>query len=563
MAANRGAFLRSPNKCVERRPKLSRATFGTNMDGNFEETFWILLGLASTYSMSNSDQATKLLEEAKAIETKAQTPFRIRAQLEIHDDSEADAIRELSTQLLNLWHDMPLEARIETLQVILEAGIRTGDRSIVRKSINELVTLSTLPRVPPHKFFHAISQRGRRRLTQLFLTLHRNCEFEAEFCDCQNVGAVLRDYWGLLADGRKIQTTKNEIRFLFPERWRNVTDHLDALESQLKPLGVSSARIRQQGETISLVFGELEEEFKNSDDLADALSDLKVTHSIFCQPYMTKAGNRLEQFAAKLPRIQFSYGPFLAASDYFSTFGRNGEFLFNGYLQADLVAAQNLWTRDIFISSGIAKSRVSVIGDPLMWNLVGEPHSDVQPTYDLLWAPHFSRHGSSPKCPGYGNAEDDLSNILQIADEGVRVLIRAHPNMLKSLNKLRPDFRYQTVISESLKHPNITYSTGSIETDLLSAQRCVTDGVSIIIYACLLKRPVCIRRRPDSAGFRPEWRALINRLPQMTSVSLEGLPDVDNSSLDLNQQLAIEIAEINIDDRSPGEALLSALYDLR
>lgn len=533
------------------------------MEDNSAETFWTLLGLASTLFHSSPDQSVRILEEAKAIETKEQTPFRVRAQVEMCRDFDISKIRSLSEQLIDLSIGMSPEARQESLHVVLEAGIRIGDRSIVTQSINELTNLSTLPRVPLHHFFHALSTECRQRVVELFRELHHNCRAADQICACQQVASTLRDYWGLLADGRKIQTTKKEIRFLFPERWRNITDHLDALESQLKPLGVSSARIRQQGETISLVFGELEEVFTNTDDLADALSDLKVTHSIFCQPYMTRAGDRLAQLAARLPRIQFSYGPFLAGSDYFSTVGADGEFLFNGYLQADLVAAQNLWTRDIFISSGIAKSRVSVIGDPLMWNLVGEPHSEIQPTYDLLWAPHFSRHGSSPNCPGYGNAEDDLSNILQIADEGVRVLIRAHPNMLKSLNKLRPDFRYQTVISESLEHPNITYSTGSIETDLLSAQRCVTDGVSIIIYACLLKRPVCIRRRPDSAGFRPEWRALIDRLPQMTSVALEGLPDVDNSSLDLNQQLAIEIAEINTDDRSPGEALLSALYDLR
>ena len=531
----------------------------SSMDEKSEKTFWALLDDASTLSRINQEKAARTLADAKAIETEEQTPFRVRAQLEICVDSDTESIRELASHLLKLSHDMPLDARIESLQVILEAGIRVGDRSMVTSSIDELTTLAALPRVPPHNFFHAISALRRQRLIQLFLALHGGCDDEGEFCACQNVGGVLRDYWGFITCGRKVKASKQEAVLLFPEMWAGVTDHLDALADQLEPLGATCIRLARHAETISLRLNNHIEVFTDQNHLADALADIRIDYSLFCQPYMTQPSNQLERIISKLPRIQFSYGPFLAGEDYFSLIGPNSEFLFNGYLQADLIAAQNSWTREHFLTSGVHSDRVATIGDPLMWSLVNNPPQITTPTYDLLWAPHFSVHGALSNCKGYGNGEKDLASILEIADEGLKILIRAHPLMLASMNSNRQSSGLQAVINASLNHPNIVFSTSDIATDLLSSKQCITDGVSIIVYGSLLGRPVYIRRRPDSAGFRPEWQPLIERIPQISGIDLGYLHEFDDVTLTKIGDVAEFIGGVGPDKISPGEGLVTAL----
>lgn len=170
---------------------------------------------------------------------------------------------------------------------------------------------------------------------------------------------------------------------------------------------------------------------------------------------------------------------------------------------------------EAYRKGGALQQSVRWVGNPLLWQLMtltsGKKRSSLRTNgpsggaaVTILWAPHWAREWYG----GLGTTTfpETLLDICGIARDNpvVHFIIRPHPFLLEKFGIVASHTDQDELTRswlELLSLPNVTVSNASMGDDVMNADICITDGVSIIAYAAALGRHVVITRREGSPEF--------------------------------------------------------------
>ncbi len=172
------------------------------------------------------------------------------------------------------------------------------------------------------------------------------------------------------------------------------------------------------------------------------------------------------------------------------------------------------------------------IHEPLKTRLIPDPQAKLlsnyissrQPKHSVLWAPHWSQNWfGNPR--GFSRFNDSLTPIthFMFSNPEETLTFRPHPILKKALHCLttnaNPDSEEERSTLDSIKNleaeysdfislPNVNLSRSSLVQDILSHEKLITDGVSIIAYWGLTGKPMVVWRDSDSPSFNSLGRLL-------------------------------------------------------
>ena len=297
-------------------------------------------------------------------------------------------------------------------------------------------------------------------------------------------------------------------------------DHFDAIQDQFGqlnyPVIVSSDDKYglQQSASASASASDLQEWLDEVNPLA-----------VFVQtPYLETLPKVWPQVISSQPFSIPGYGPNLSGDDFWWG-GARGQFGLSGHVLARHVFAESTATVQAFNDCGISPNRVLLTGDPLSWSMRRNFRSVAENTvFDLLWAPHWAPYNLTGRRRGYRNIERDAKIVLQFAEAGQTVCLRAHPLLAKRMTQ-DPNFltanqnsQHESLFKtweELISHKNVTISSATMVEDCLRCTRLLTDGISIIFYWALTGKPIAISYRPDSPTFAEFAAPLLNEIPKL------------------------------------------------
>jgi hypothetical protein len=170
--------------------------------------------------------------------------------------------------------------------------------------------------------------------------------------------------------------------------------------------------------------------------------------------------------------------------------------------------------------------------EPLKTRLIPDPQAKLlsnritsrQPERSLLWAPHWSQNWFR-NTRGFSRFTESLTPITHflLRNPEKTLTFRPHPILKKAINclatKANPDSEEERRTLDSIKNlevqyvdfislPNVKFSDSSLVQDILSHEKLITDGVSIIAYWGLTGKPMVVWRDSDSPSFNSLGRLL-------------------------------------------------------
>ena len=170
---------------------------------------------------------------------------------------------------------------------------------------------------------------------------------------------------------------------------------------------------------------------------------------------------------------------------------------------------------EAYIEGGCLHRSVRWVGNPLLWqlmtldsgkkrNAIGKNSFSADAKITILWAPHWAKDWYG----GLGTTTfpETLFDICGIAQDNpsVQFVLRPHPFLLKKFGIVASRADQDALTLKWLELsvlPNVTISNSTMGDDIMNADICITDGVSIIAYASALGIPVVITRRKGSPEF--------------------------------------------------------------
>ena len=262
----------------------------------------------------------------------------------------------------------------------------------------------------------------------------------------------------------------------------------------------------------------------SASDLQEWLDEVNPLAVFVQTPYLETLPKVWPQVISSQPFSIPGYGPNLSGDDFWWG-GARGQFGLSGHVLARHVFAESTATVQAFNDCGISPNRVLLTGDPLSWSMRRNFRSVAENTvFDLLWAPHWAPYNLTGRRRGYRNIERDAKIVLQFAEAGQTVCLRAHPLLAKHMTQ-DPNFltanqnsQHESLFKtweELISHKNVTISSATMVEDCLRCTRLLTDGISIIFYWALTGKPIAISYRPDSPTFAEFAAPLLNEIPKL------------------------------------------------
>jgi len=222
----------------------------------------------------------------------------------------------------------------------------------------------------------------------------------------------------------------------------------------------------------------------------------------------------------------------------------HGLYGLDTFRQASHLLADSTLVAGKYIEYGVDPSRVTMTGNPLLWDLrrrdeAWEPLREDR----LLWAPHWTATWfDEPR--GFARWRETVRVVDAYAESrpDATVLVRPHPLLLETIQTDDDDDDI-TAFRTLLDRPNVALSSGSMLDDILASSRLLTDGVSIIAYYASTGRPLGIVRDDASPRFNATGERLVAAAEELTSPESIGrwladpAPGLDEGRRALSRQL--------------------------